>query len=70
MKKRNAKPVVMQEESRSYWKGRLFVAFSFVAGLSVATQVFAWQYRYDEFLGVNFMASIPRGAYLLGKHGL
>lgn len=59
MKKRNAKPVVMQEESRSYWKGRLFVAFSFVAGLSVATQVFAWQYRYDEFLGVQFYGVYP-----------
>ena len=59
MKKRNAEPVVMQEESRHHWKGRLLVAFSFVVGLSVATQVFAWQYQYDEILGPHFHGVYP-----------
>jgi len=59
MKKRNAEPVVMQEESRHDWKGRLVVAFSFVVGLSVATQVFAWQYKYDEILGPQFHGVYP-----------
>ena len=67
MKKRNAEPAVMQEQRGGSWKQRLFVLFSLFAGLSVATQVFAHQYGYGEFLGPQVKASIPLGAYSYGE---
>ena len=60
MKKRNAEPVVMQEQRGGSWKQRLFfVLFSLFAGLSVATQVFAHQYGYGEFLGPQVNGIYP-----------
>lgn len=59
MKKRNAEPAVMQEQRGGSWKQRLFVLFSLFAGLSVATQVFAHQYGYGEFLGPQVNGIYP-----------
>ncbi len=59
MKKRNAEPAVMQEQNRGSWKYRVFVLISCLAGMSIATQVFAYQYGYGEFLGPHVNGFYP-----------